>query len=98
MGRDFTIFRSLGQNPSLRTEPHDSRWLNGEMLVGALGGRGLPSWNREGASQNEKTLKSLQGSTIISEPEARRQRQARVFDPWVSEPGHDEIHSNGHER
>ncbi|MCP6468247.1 hypothetical protein NL473_29685, partial [Klebsiella pneumoniae] len=21
MGRDFTIFRSLGQNPSLRTEP-----------------------------------------------------------------------------
>lgn len=28
MGRDFTIFRSLGQNPSLRTEPHDSRWLN----------------------------------------------------------------------
>ncbi|KAB0402456.1 hypothetical protein E2I00_006479 [Balaenoptera physalus] len=29
MGRDFTIFRSLGQRPSLRTEPHDSRWLNG---------------------------------------------------------------------
>lgn len=28
MGRDFTIFRSLGQRPSLRTEPHDSRWLN----------------------------------------------------------------------
>lgn len=34
MGRDFTIFRSLGQRPSLRTEPHDSRWLNGEGLVG----------------------------------------------------------------
>lgn len=34
MGRDFTIFRSLGQRPSLRTEPHDSRWLNGERLVG----------------------------------------------------------------
>lgn len=34
MGRDFTIFRSLGQNPSLRTEPHDSRWLNGEKLSG----------------------------------------------------------------
>ncbi|XP_006873639.1 PREDICTED: semaphorin-3B isoform X1 [Chrysochloris asiatica] len=28
MGRDFTIFRSLGQRPSVRTEPHDSRWLN----------------------------------------------------------------------
>ncbi|XP_004676644.1 PREDICTED: semaphorin-3B isoform X2 [Condylura cristata] len=28
MGRDFTIFRSLGHRPSLRTEPHDSRWLN----------------------------------------------------------------------
>ncbi|XP_049633302.1 semaphorin-3B [Suncus etruscus] len=28
MGRDFTIFRSLGRRPSLRTEPHDSRWLN----------------------------------------------------------------------
>lgn len=38
MGRDFTIFRSLGQRPSLRTEPHDSRWLNGERLVGLLGG------------------------------------------------------------
>lgn len=29
MGRDFTIFRSLGQKPSIRTEQHDSRWLNG---------------------------------------------------------------------
>ncbi|KAL1782279.1 semaphorin-3B isoform X1 [Sigmodon hispidus] len=33
MGRDFTIFRSLGQNPSLRTEPHDSRWLNEPTFV-----------------------------------------------------------------
>eukprot|EP00072_Mus_musculus_P040354 XP_006511737.1 PREDICTED: semaphorin-3B isoform X3 [Mus musculus] len=33
MGRDFTIFRSLGQNPSLRTEPHDSRWLNEPKFV-----------------------------------------------------------------
>ncbi|KAL2803795.1 semaphorin-3B isoform 1 precursor [Daubentonia madagascariensis] len=33
MGRDFTIFRSLGQLPSLRTEPHDSRWLNEPMFV-----------------------------------------------------------------
>lgn len=29
MGRDFTIFRSLGKRPSIRTEQHDSRWLNG---------------------------------------------------------------------
>lgn len=29
MGRDFTIFRSMGQKPSIRTEQHDSRWLNG---------------------------------------------------------------------
>nr|XP_056712752.1 semaphorin-3B [Euleptes europaea] len=28
MGRDFTIFRSLGPRPSIRTEQHDSRWLN----------------------------------------------------------------------
>ncbi|XP_053454516.1 semaphorin-3B isoform X3 [Nycticebus coucang] len=33
MGRDFTIFRSLGQHPSLRTEPHDSRWLNEPKFV-----------------------------------------------------------------
>ncbi|XP_006909186.1 semaphorin-3B isoform X1 [Pteropus alecto] len=33
MGRDFTIFRSLGQRPSLRTEPHDSRWLNEPKFV-----------------------------------------------------------------
>uniref|UniRef100_A0A674NYH6 Sema domain, immunoglobulin domain (Ig), short basic domain, secreted, (semaphorin) 3B n=1 Tax=Takifugu rubripes TaxID=31033 RepID=A0A674NYH6_TAKRU len=29
MGRDFTIFRSMGRRPSIRTEQHDSRWLNG---------------------------------------------------------------------
>ncbi|XP_037707054.1 semaphorin-3B isoform X2 [Choloepus didactylus] len=33
MGRDFTIFRSLGHRPSLRTEPHDSRWLNEPKFV-----------------------------------------------------------------
>ncbi|XP_006892938.1 PREDICTED: semaphorin-3B [Elephantulus edwardii] len=33
MGRDFTIFRSLGRRPSLRTEPHDSRWLNEPKFV-----------------------------------------------------------------
>lgn len=33
MGRDFTIFRSLGPRPSLRTEPHDSRWLNEPKFV-----------------------------------------------------------------
>lgn len=30
MGRDFTIFRSMGSRPSVRTEQHDSRWLNGQ--------------------------------------------------------------------
>ncbi|KAM6170404.1 semaphorin-3B isoform 1-T1 [Rhynchocyon petersi] len=33
MGRDFTIFRSLGRRPSVRTEPHDSRWLNEPKFV-----------------------------------------------------------------
>jgi hypothetical protein len=80
MGRDFTIFRSLGQNPSLRTEPHDSRWLNGETLVGTLGGGCPPPIGK--VPQNEgATLKSLHVSTIIPEPEAQRQRQAGVFEP-----------------
>ncbi|XP_074860980.1 semaphorin-3B isoform X2 [Carettochelys insculpta] len=33
MGRDFTIFRSLGPRPSIRTEQHDSRWLNEPRFV-----------------------------------------------------------------
>uniref|UniRef100_A0A8C4WJ88 Semaphorin 3B n=1 Tax=Gopherus evgoodei TaxID=1825980 RepID=A0A8C4WJ88_9SAUR len=33
MGRDFTIFRSLGLRPSIRTEQHDSRWLNEPKFV-----------------------------------------------------------------
>ncbi|NWU98926.1 SEM3B protein, partial [Upupa epops] len=33
MGRDFTIFRSLGHRPSVRTEQHDSRWLNEPKFV-----------------------------------------------------------------
>ncbi|XP_062441393.1 semaphorin-3B [Rhea pennata] len=33
MGRDFTIFRSLGPRPSIRTEQHDSRWLNEPKFV-----------------------------------------------------------------
>uniref|UniRef100_A0A8B9VRJ8 Semaphorin 3B n=1 Tax=Anas zonorhyncha TaxID=75864 RepID=A0A8B9VRJ8_9AVES len=33
MGRDFTIFRSLGPRPSVRTEQHDSRWLNEPKFV-----------------------------------------------------------------
>lgn len=52
MGRDFTIFRSLGQRPSLRTEPHDSRWLNGErpgVGVGEHGQEGTLLPSRAGA-------------------------------------------------
>ncbi|XP_026115265.1 semaphorin-3B-like [Carassius auratus] len=37
MGRDFTIFRSMGQRPSIRTEPHDSRWLNEPKFIAAVG-------------------------------------------------------------
>ncbi|KAM9534094.1 semaphorin-3B isoform 3-T3 [Guaruba guarouba] len=33
MSRDFTIFRSLGRRPSIRTEQHDSRWLNEPKFV-----------------------------------------------------------------
>ncbi|NWJ04569.1 SEM3B protein, partial [Crypturellus undulatus] len=33
MGRDFTIFRSMGSRPSIRTEQHDSRWLNEPKFV-----------------------------------------------------------------
>ncbi|KPP68366.1 hypothetical protein Z043_112963 [Scleropages formosus] len=29
MGRDFAIFRTLGPHHPIRTEQHDSRWLNG---------------------------------------------------------------------
>jgi len=30
MGRDFAIFRTLGSHHPIRTEQHDSRWLNGK--------------------------------------------------------------------
>lgn len=44
MGRDFTIFRSLGQRPSIRTEQHDSRWLNGQCwAVGGWQSCGTPA-------------------------------------------------------
>lgn len=33
MGRDFAIFRTLGQHHPIRTEQHDSRWLNGKWCV-----------------------------------------------------------------
>lgn len=53
MGRDFTIFRSLGRRPSIRTEQHDSRWLNGQCW--GLGGWGwgtgtlaLAPWRHRG--------------------------------------------------
>lgn len=46
MGRDFTIFRSLGRRPSIRTEQHDSRWLNGQCWgLGGWGwGAGTLAW------------------------------------------------------
>uniref|UniRef100_A0A669D681 Sema domain, immunoglobulin domain (Ig), short basic domain, secreted, (semaphorin) 3Aa n=1 Tax=Oreochromis niloticus TaxID=8128 RepID=A0A669D681_ORENI len=33
MGRDFAIFRTLGDHHPIRTEQHDSRWLNGIHLI-----------------------------------------------------------------
>ncbi|XP_039599421.1 semaphorin-3B [Polypterus senegalus] len=36
MGRDFTIFRSLGHRNSIRTEQHDSRWLNEPKFINAF--------------------------------------------------------------
>lgn len=33
MGRDFAIFRTLGHHHPIRTEQHDSRWLNGRLDV-----------------------------------------------------------------
>ncbi|TSK13300.1 Semaphorin-3aa [Bagarius yarrelli] len=33
MGRDFAIFRTLGANHPIRTEQHDSRWLNDPKFV-----------------------------------------------------------------
>lgn len=35
MGRDFAIFRTLGHHHPIRTEQHDSRWLNGRLDVHA---------------------------------------------------------------
>lgn len=34
MGRDFAIFRTLGAQHPIRTEQHDSRWLNDPKFVG----------------------------------------------------------------
>lgn len=34
MGRDFAIFRTLGHHHPIRTEQHDSRWLNGRWYEG----------------------------------------------------------------
>ncbi|XP_077357527.1 semaphorin-3aa isoform X2 [Festucalex cinctus] len=34
MGRDFAIFRTLGDQHPVRTEQHDSRWLNDPRFVG----------------------------------------------------------------
>ncbi|CAL8318423.1 unnamed protein product [Lota lota] len=34
MGRDFAIFRTLGDQHPIRTEQHDSRWLNDPRFVG----------------------------------------------------------------
>ncbi|KAK2832246.1 hypothetical protein Q7C36_015708 [Tachysurus vachellii] len=34
MGRDFAIFRTLGSHHPIRTEQHDSRWLNDPKFVG----------------------------------------------------------------
>ncbi|XP_075713482.1 semaphorin-3A [Rhinoderma darwinii] len=35
MGRDFAIFRTLGNHHPIRTEQHDSRWLNDPRFIGA---------------------------------------------------------------
>ncbi|KAF7698913.1 semaphorin-3ab isoform X1 [Silurus meridionalis] len=34
MGRDFAVFRTLGKHHPIRTEQHDSRWLNEPRFVG----------------------------------------------------------------
>uniref|UniRef100_A0A8C1AIR0 Sema domain, immunoglobulin domain (Ig), short basic domain, secreted, (semaphorin) 3Aa n=1 Tax=Cyprinus carpio carpio TaxID=630221 RepID=A0A8C1AIR0_CYPCA len=34
MGRDFAIFRTLGSHHPIRTEQHDSRWLNDPRFLG----------------------------------------------------------------
>ncbi|XP_069020897.1 semaphorin-3aa [Embiotoca jacksoni] len=34
MGRDFAIFRTLGDHHPIRTEQHDSRWLNDPRFIG----------------------------------------------------------------
>uniref|UniRef100_A0A8C5DMJ4 Sema domain, immunoglobulin domain (Ig), short basic domain, secreted, (semaphorin) 3Aa n=1 Tax=Gouania willdenowi TaxID=441366 RepID=A0A8C5DMJ4_GOUWI len=34
MGRDFAIFRTLGDQHPIRTEQHDSRWLNDPRFIG----------------------------------------------------------------
>ncbi|XP_054480266.1 semaphorin-3aa isoform X2 [Anoplopoma fimbria] len=34
MGRDFAIFRTLGEHHPIRTEQHDSRWLNDPRFIG----------------------------------------------------------------
>ncbi|XP_043936050.1 semaphorin-3F-like [Protopterus annectens] len=68
MGTDAALFRTLGNRPAVRTEQHDSRWLNDPVFLHA---RMIP----DGFERNddklyfffrEKSLDSSSGHTIYS--------------------------------
>nr|XP_060487072.1 semaphorin-3B isoform X2 [Panthera onca] len=72
MGRDFTIFRSLGQRPSLRTEPHDSRWLNEPKFVKVF-------WIPESENpDDDKIYFFFRESAVEASPSLGRQTVSRV--------------------
>ncbi|XP_077633041.1 semaphorin-3B isoform X1 [Crocuta crocuta] len=72
MGRDFTIFRSLGQRPSLRTEPHDSRWLNEPKFVKVF-------WIPESENpDDDKIYFFFRESAVEASPSMGRQTVSRV--------------------
>lgn len=49
MGRDFAIFRTLGKHHPIRTEQHDSRWLNGEKEEENQPKRHIYVWFKKGS-------------------------------------------------
>ncbi|KAG8523963.1 Semaphorin-3B [Galemys pyrenaicus] len=72
MGRDFTIFRSLGHRPSLRTEPHDSRWLNEPKFIKVF-------WIPENENpDDDKIYFFFRESAVEASPALGRQTVARV--------------------
>ncbi|XP_040214702.1 semaphorin-3B [Rana temporaria] len=71
MGRDFTIFRSLGRRPPLRTEQHDSRWLNEPKFVKVF-------WIPESENQDDDKIYFFFRETPVEGLGGVKQSYARI--------------------